>query len=157
MLTNLNPWLIWLIAAAAILIIEIISFSVALICLCIGCVGACFASILGASISLQIVVAALVTIGIFFVCGRKIKKFYSSLEKSQLYTSNMDAIIGRKGRVTSTVTHDYTDGGRVQVDGDSWQAYTTSANCPINIGSIVTIEDYDSIVVKVKAVPEGSF
>lgn len=157
MWTNLNPWLIWLIAAAATFIIEIISFSVALLCLCIGCVGACVASILGASIPLQIVTAAVITIAVFFICGRKIKKFYGALKKSQLHTSNMDAIIGRKGRVTSTVTHDYTDGGRVQVDGDSWQAYTTSTNCPINIGSIVTIEDYDSIVVKVKAVNEESF
>lgn len=151
MITDINPGLMWLIAAAALFIIEILSFSVALICLCIGCLAAAVLSICGVSVIAQILVAAVVTFAVFFICGRKIQHFYSTRKKSQLHTSNMDAIIGRKGRVTSTVTHDYTDGGRVQVDGDSWQAYTTSENCPINIGSIVTIVDYDSIVVKVKA------
>lgn len=154
MMTDINPGLIWLIASAALFIIEIASFTVALLCLCIGCLGASLVSLFGASVIVQIVVAAVITVATFFICGRKIQQFYRTRKKSQLHTSNMNAIIGRKGKVTSTVTRDYTDGGRVQVDGDSWQAYTTSENCPINIGSIVTIEDYDSIVVKVKAVNE---
>lgn len=150
MMTDINPGLIWLIASAALFIIEIASFTVALLCLCLGCLGAALVSIFGASATVQIAVAAVITIATFFICGNKIKHFYASKKKSQLYTSNMDAIIGRKGRVTATVTRDYTDGGRVQVDGDSWQAYTTSEDYPINIGTIVTIEDYDSIVVRVK-------
>lgn len=149
MIFDMNPVIFWLIVTAVLFIIEMMSFTVALLCLCLGCIGAIVAALCGLSVAVQAAVAAVLTIIIFFAAGAKIRKYFNSMRRSQLYTSNMDAIIGREGRVTSTVTRDYADGGRVQVDGDSWQAYTTSPE-PINIGSCVVIEAYDSIIVRVR-------
>ena len=150
MIMALNPVLAWLIVALALFIIEVLSGTVALLCLCFGSISAAIAAACGVPVAWQVAITAFVTLAVFFICGSKIKKYYANLRRHHRDTSNMEAIIGRTGRVTNQVTGNYTDGGRVQIDGDNWQAYTEPANSPIPTGAIVVVEKYDSIVIRVR-------
>lgn len=144
----------WLVLAAVLFIVEIFAGTAALLCLCAGCILAMLAALLGFSFPVQAVVMSVATIAIFFMLGPAIRRFYSRFHGVRHHISNMDALIGREGRVTSTVTDNYTDGGRVQIDGDSWQAFTTSVEQPIHVGSTVRVESYDSIVLHVRPAGE---
>lgn len=146
----MNPALIWIIAALALLIIEMMSGTVALLCLGAGCIIASLVALAGLDIVWQASLAAATAVVIFFVCGTKIKNYYANMRRHHKDTSNMEAIIGREGRVTNPVTANYTDGGRVQIDGDNWQAYTESPERPIPVGGKVVVESYDSIVIRVR-------
>lgn len=150
MMWGISAWAAWLIAAAILIIIEIVSGTVALLCVGMGCLAATLAAVLGLSVIAQAVAAVVVTVLIFVLAGPAIRNFYHKSRDVRHHISNMDALIGRTGRVTAQITDRYTDGGRVQIDGDSWQAYTTSPSAPLAVGSIVRVESYDSIVLHVK-------
>lgn len=152
----LNPSVAWLIVALALFITEVLSGTVALLCLCLGAVAAAVAAACGIPAAWQVAIAALVALTLFFICGSKIKDYYAYRRNHRRDTSNMEAIIGRKGRVTVEVTDDYTDGGRVRIDGDNWQACTGPEHSPIPAGTTVVVESYDSIVIRVRpaACPE---
>ncbi len=147
---EIHAWAAWLIAAAVLFIIEIVGGTVALLCVGAGCLVASGLAALGVSTAMQVVTAVAVTILVFVLAGPAIRNFYHKSRHVKHHISNMDALIGRTGRVTVMITDRYTDGGRVQIDGDSWQAYTTSPQAPLAVGSIVRVESYDSIVLHVK-------
>lgn len=151
----MNPALLWIIAALLLFIIEMMSGTVALLCLGAGCVAASLAALFGLDLVWQASIAAILTVAVFFICGTKIKNYYANMRRHHKDTSNMEAIIGREGRVTNPVTANYTDGGRVQIDGDNWQAYTESLERPIPVGGKVVVESYDSIVIRVRPVSKN--
>lgn len=155
-MTGISAWVAWLVAAALLFIIEIVGGTVALLCLGIGCVVAAVVAALGLSVVVQVLAAVVGTVLIFFLAGPAIRNFYHKSKDVRHHISNMDALIGRTGRVTVQITDKYTDGGRVQIDGDSWQAYTTSPSAPISVGAAVRVESYDSIVLHVRPVSQQS-
>lgn len=151
-MSGISAWVAWLVAAAILFIIEILGGTVALLCAGGGCVFAAVAAALGLSTVVQVLTAVVVTLLLFVLAGPAIRNYYRRGKGVEHHISNMDALIGRTGRVTARITDRYTDGGRVQIDGDSWQAYTTSPSAPLPVGSTVRVEAYDSIVLHVKPV-----
>lgn len=151
-MTGISAWVAWLIAAAVLFIIEILGGTVALLCVGVGCLSGALAAAVGVSVVWQTATALVVTVLVFVLAGPAIRRFYHKSRDVKHHISNMDALIGRTGRVTAQITDRYTDGGRVQIDGDSWQAYTTSPDAPLAVGSAVRVEAYDSIVLHVKPV-----
>lgn len=147
---GISAWVVWLVAAAILFIIEIIGGTVALLCLGAGCLVAAVVAALGLTVVVQFLTAAVVTVLVFLLAGPAIRNFYHKSKDVRHHISNMDALIGRTGRVTVQITDKYTDGGRVQIDGDSWQAFSTSPDVPLSVGSTVRVESYDSIVLHVR-------
>ncbi|MBD5230449.1 MAG: NfeD family protein [Bacteroidales bacterium] len=146
----MTPWLIWLVCAIVLLIIEVLSGTVAALCLALGCVLAIIPAVIGAdAIVTQFIVACVGAVGSFIILAPVIRRYKLNKPDHRDQRSNMDAIIGRTGIVTEPI---YPDGrqGRVKVDGDNWLAVTDACYCPVLKGETVEVLSYDSIVIKVR-------
>lgn len=139
-------WIVWLIFAATLVIVELLTQWISSFCLAIGCIAAMIAELCGASLVWQLVWLAIGTIA-GFVCF--IPLFKKRIERKKLASdhdgvSNMDALVGRKARVMVAIPDDGL--GRVKLDGDNWQA---ECAIPVPVGSEVRVVGYDSIILKV--------
>ena len=61
--------------------------------------------------------------------------------------SNADAIIGRIGRVSETITAGHF--GRVAIDGDDWKAQASTTKHDISVGQLVKVVGRESIIIDV--------
>lgn len=144
----MTAWLIWLIAALALMIVEVMTGTIAAACLSAGCLWAIVAAVSGGSLVLQFVVAAVGAVVAFGVIPPLIRKYRLNSSHHSSDASNMDAIIGRRGTVTQPIQEG--SAGRVRIDGDSWQAVADAKYCPVMTGDTVEVESYDSIIIKVR-------
>lgn len=145
-----SAWSIWLTIAAILLIIELLSGTAAALCLAAGCLVAIVPAIFGTGIVWQVTVAVAASVLALIFLGPAVRRLYARNKNPHESVSNMDALIGRIGKVTHRVTNLADDRGRVQIDGDSWLAYTNSPEQPLERGDQVVVESYDSIVICVK-------
>lgn len=146
----MTPWLIWLVCAIVLLIIEVLSGTVAALCLSVGCLLAMIpAAVNGDSTVVQFIVACVGAIAAFLILAPIIRKYKLNKASHSDQRSNMDALIGRTGIVTEPI---YPDGcqGRVKVDGDNWLAVTEARYCPVLKGETVEVLSYDSIIITVR-------
>ena len=142
-------WHVWLIVALVFFILEIFTTGIAVICFSFGAIGSCIASLLGANLTWQVIVFAIVTLLSFiFIRPMLIKLFYKK-GKNEVKT-NMEALIGRKGIVSEAIDP-VTGSGRVKVDGDDWKAVSVDDQ-PIELGARVEILKLDSVIVTVKKI-----
>lgn len=142
-------WTIWLIGAVVCGVIELLTQSVWTLCLSVGCVIALVACVFGASLPVQLVLLAAGALAMFFLAHKYMKRLrdnQSGLEPQEM-SSNMDALIGRIGRVTSDIPSGQL--GRVQIDGDNWQARARHEHESFNKGDQVKVISYDSIILTV--------
>lgn len=144
-------WIVWLIAVAVLLVVELLTGLVASFCLAFGCLLAFVAALAGWGIEVQLValVAGVIIAFIFLV------PFVNRIKKSRRphrleYNSNMDALIGREGVLSQAIEADGNP-GRLRIDGDYWQARSTDGS-PLPEGTRVRVTGYDSIILVVKAV-----
>ena len=146
----MEHWIFWLSLIVVLVIIELISQWLTTFCLAVGCVGALIANLMGASLPIQLITLAIVTLLTLMVAGPRFKARYARQNKAAATQSNMDALRGRAAVVTESIA----DGklGRVKVDGDRWQASSAQQGECFAVGDRVEIVDYDSIVVKVKSI-----
>lgn len=149
-MVTFSAWSIWLTIAAILLIIELLSGTAAALCLAAGCLIAIVPAIMGLGIVWQVTVAVAASVAALIFLGPAVRRLYARNRNPRETASNMDALIGRIGKVTHRVTNLADDHGRVQIDGDSWLAYTNSPEQPLERGSQVIVESYDSIVICVK-------
>ncbi len=147
----MEVWLIWLIATAILIIIELISGMVASFCLAIGCLAAMIVSALQIGMEIQLTAFAIATVLSFIFIAPVVKKWQNGKnEKSNTQGgSNMDALIGR---VVDVIQEIPCNGiGRIRIDGDNWQARSIS-NEAITAGSKVKVVSYESIIIEVEKV-----
>lgn len=150
----ISLWIVWLISAVLMLVVEISTGSMVALCLSLGCLVAIIPDLAGVSAIWQTVVMIAASTAAFVFLRPTLRKLIKP-KNTREYRTNMDALIGRTGKVTHQVTHHYDDNGRVQIDGDSWLAYTTSPDCPIPHGTQVVVEDYESLVLRVRPLSQG--
>ncbi len=142
-------WTIWLIGAIVCGVIELLTQSVWTLCLSVGCVVALVACVFGVSLPVQLILLAAGVLVMFFLAHRymnRLRKTASALEPQEM-SSNMDALIGRVGRVTDEIAPGHL--GRVQIDGDSWQARAHHESESFSRGDQVKVLSYDSIIITV--------
>ena len=149
----MDLWLIWMLAALLLFLIEIFTPGFAVACLSIGCLCSCvLAAIAPATLNWQIalfVVASL--LAFLFVRPFALKVLSKRAERKGQYKSNMESLIGRKATVIEEIPAE--DVGRVKVDGDEWQAVLSREiddRQDIPVGAKVVIVSYDSIILTVK-------
>ncbi len=142
----MEPWIIWLIAAAVLLIIEVLTQMMWALCLAIGAAGAMTCALLGLDITWQTVAMAALSVIGYVVLLPLFRRWHARTEAREARTG-MDALLGRR----ATVTHAIHPGrlGRARIDGDNWQVKAPSADKTIAAGSEVTVTSYDSIILTV--------
>lgn len=142
----MEPWIIWLIAAAVLLIIEVLTQMMWALCLAIGAAGAMTCALLGLDITWQTVAMATLSVIGYVVLLPLFRRWHARTEAREARTG-MDALLGRR----ATVTHAIHPGrlGRARIDGDNWQVKAPSADKTIAAGSEVTVTSYDSIILTV--------
>ena len=142
-------WYIWLIAAAALVVIELFTGGFGVLSFAFGCAAGAIASACGLSLNWQLLLAIIISL-VFFIFVRPFAVKFLLRGKTDEVRTNTDALIGRKVRVTETV--DPAAGtGHVAVDGDVWKAVTDAAE-PVPAGTMVRITAQDSLVLTVTPV-----
>lgn len=137
---------IWLIAAIVLVIVEICTAGFGSICFAIGAAFSAIVAGLGANLTWQIMVFAILSLLTFFFLRPVVMRFLE--RKSKNVKTNAEAIIGRKGIVSERI--DATQHtGRVAIDGDDWKAVSEDGSA-IEKGMEVKIVKLDSIIVTVK-------
>ena len=97
----MQPYQIWLIAAILLLIFEICSATFGAICFAIGAGFSALAAGLGANLTWQIIIFAVVSLLTFIFLRPVVMRFLD--RKSKDVKTNADAIIGRKGVVSERI------------------------------------------------------
>lgn len=114
-------WILWLIIAVIMLVIEIVTTGLATLWFAIGAVVAMIMDLCGASVASQIIAMAAISAVCFIVCMIWVKPKLESLRKKNVQKTNADRLIGREGVVI--VPFNSTEGkGQVKVDGQIWSA-----------------------------------
>ena len=144
----MQAYLIWLIAAIVLIIFEICSATFGAICFAIGAGFSALAAGLGANLTWQIIVFAVVSLLTFIFLRPFMMKFLD--RKSKDVKTNADALVGRKGIVSERIDAAHHT-GRVAIDGDDWKAVTADGSV-IEKGVEVEIVKLDSIILTVKTI-----
>lgn len=145
----MEPWIIWIIAAAALLIIEILSQMVWTLCLSAGSLAGMTAALAGADPLWQAVAMAVTAVATYIVIIPWYRRWHESVIARSGHQSRtgMDALLGRR----ATVTQEIKPGelGRARIDGDNWQVRAPGSHTPITRGEEVIVNSYDSIILNV--------
>ena len=137
---------IWLIVAIILVILEIATAGFGVICFAIGAGFSALAAGMGANLTWQIVIFAVVSLLTFIFLRPVVMRFLD--KKSKDVKTNADALVGRKGVVSERI--DATQHtGRVAIDGDDWKAVSENGEV-IEKGTEVEIVKLDSIIITVK-------
>lgn len=146
----METWIIWLIIAAIFVIAELLTSMVACFCIAVGCFVAFIVALCDYSLNSQLVALALgtvISLVVFIPLFKKRRE--KNAHKETHKASNMDALIGKIAVVTHEIPANAT--GRVQIDGDSWQARSANGGA-IAQGEKIKVINYDSIVLEVEAI-----
>ena len=115
----MNVWLLWILAAVVCGIIEVMSVSFVFLMFAIGALAAGVAAALGASVFVQVIVFAVVSLALLALLRPFLK---GRIDRSGGYVrTNTDALIGKTAYVTEAVGERH---GRVQFSGGEWSART---------------------------------
>ena len=145
----MNVWLLWILAAVVCGIIEVMSVSFVFLMFAIGALAAGVAAALGASVFVQVIVFAVVSLALLallrpFLKGR-IDRSGGSVR------TNTDALIGKTAYVTEAVGERH---GRVQFSGGEWSARTEGEE--LAVGTQVSVDRIDGATAVVSALDSSS-
>lgn len=140
-------WQIWAIAAVALFIIEIFAPAFIAICLAMGAVIAAIAAGCGMGLGGQLALFAVGVLASFFLARPFMLKYFH--KKDEVLT-NVDALVGRVGRVVVTIDP-MQNQGRVVVEGDDWRAVTEDDSV-VEAGEKVEVLKVDSTILTVKKI-----
>lgn len=140
----MDIWLYWVIAALLLFIVELFTSGFAVICLSIGAIGGAIAAASDASIEMQLLTFAIVSM-VAIICVRPLLKrlFFKNGEK---VATNASAMVGKRGVVCQEVDEDSV---RVMVEGVDWRAKSEDGEL-LPIGTKVVVTAIDSVVLTVK-------
>lgn len=148
----MEAWIIWLIVAAVLATIEVLTQMIWTLCLAAGCIFAMAASILGVTLEWQLVVLAAASVLAFLTFMPWFKKWHEGRTRREKRDdrTGMDALLGRRAVVIEEIRPGSL--GRARIDGDNWQVRSTSSHGIIRKGEEVVVTSYDSIVLDVAAI-----
>jgi membrane protein implicated in regulation of membrane protease activity len=111
----------------------------------IGFIFAAIGNYFGLEVKWQILLFAFGVALTYFLIRPIITKYGYRKDKVK---TNQDALINKNGTVTEEI-HPLKNTGRIKIDGDDWNAKSLN-NEIIQIGTIVTVVEIESIVLIVK-------
>ena len=140
-------WLWWIGAALALGILEMLSLDLVLAMFAGGAIAGAIAYLLGATVPVQFVVAALTSVLLLFTLRPWLLRHLRA--RMPLVETNAAALVGREAVVVSTVTG---EGGRVKLAGEVWSARVDAAQT-IPPGTEVRVSRIDGATAVVAPVP----
>ena len=144
----MTPAQYWLIAAIVLFILEVITPGFVLANLAVAAMASSAAAWFGASFNMQLLVFAVTGLISFVTLRPLLRK--TIMKGKHAVPTGTSALIGRVVRVTDDIPPP-PEVGRVQIDGDSWQAISQHT-APIAAGTTVRILRVDSASVYVEPV-----
>ncbi|MCR5328506.1 MAG: NfeD family protein [Saccharofermentans sp.] len=142
-------WVVWLVIAIIMLVIEVVTTGLATLWFAVGALVAMVMDLCGAPLVAQIAVMAGVSIICFVLCMIWIKPKLESLRKKNIQRTNADRLIGRDGIVIVPLNR--TEGkGQVKIDGQVWSA---KADTDIAEGIKVTVKAIEGVKLVVEIAP----
>ena len=145
---DIEIWHIWIIIAVILFIAEVFFPTFLPACIAIGCLFAGIVSAFDCGIKIQLLAFVAGALIAFFGVRPLMLKYFH--KKSGNIKTNMEALIGKVGRVTETINSAKNE-GRIVVEGDDWKAETEHDEI-VNIGEKVEIVQVNSTVLIVKPV-----
>ena len=145
---DVEPWHIWIIITILLFIVEIFAPTFLAACLGIGCLLSGLFSYFDFGVRVQLVAFSIGTLGSFFGVRPFMLKYVHS--RSQKVRTNVDALIGKVGRVSVPIDNCKNE-GRVSIDGDDWKAESVN-DIIINAGEKVEIVSINSTIMTVKPI-----
>ena len=139
-------WVIWLVIAIIMLIIEIVTTGLATLWFALGALVAMIMDLCGAPLPAQIIVMAVVSIVTFILCMIWIRPKLESLRKKNVQRTNADRLIGREG-VVIVPLNGLEGKGQVKIDGQVWSA---KADTDIAEGIKVTVKSIEGVKLVVE-------
>ena len=136
-------WLIWIIIAVVLIIVEVLTQMLWALCLGAGAILAMAASL---DLVWQIVIMAVAALGFYLVAFPWFRRIHNA-RTAHTARTGMDALLGRRAIVTETVRPGSL--GRARIDGDNWQVQAPSEPMAIPVGAEVIVTGYDSIILTV--------
>lgn len=140
----------WIIFSGVCLITEIFTAGFLLFFPGIGALIACIAALLGANITIQIILFAVSTTLMILLLRPIIAKVF----KADKHTpTNSDALVGRRGVVLKKISGKLGV-GQIKVSGEIWSAISDSDK-PINVDSEVIVEKIIGVKLLVSEVEKN--
>jgi len=144
----MEDWLIWFIAAIALVVAEMFTAGFWLACLAVGAIAAGLTALLpGLGVAVQ---------GITFAVGSLLSMVglrpqllrYFQLTSGSGVRTGVDALLGKTGVVTERI-EPLSGLGRVKVDGEDWRGASSDATV-IEPGTLVTVIQVDGTTLMVE-------
>ncbi len=124
----------WLVLTVVLAVFEIMTLGLSTIWFAIGALCAFIASLLGASIPMQIVIFIVVSVVALLLVRPLSVKYFNN----KVTPTNIDAVIGRKVKVTKVIDNN-NETGTVTMDGTTWNARNGADDDIIEEGTTVTV------------------
>ena len=138
-----NPWSLWLLAAAALAVSEMLTLDLTLLMLAGGALaGAAVGLVLPGAVWVQVAVAVVVAVSLLGFLRPEILK---RVHKGPGYRSSIDKMVGSPGLTMSQVT---ASSGEVKVAGEIWSARSYDGE-PIGAGVEVEVFEVDGVTAVV--------
>ena len=141
---NIAMWIIWLVAAAVLLVIEGLTMGLTTIWFAIGALCAMIVALLGGGLAMQIICFVVVSV-LMLLFTRKI--FVDKL-KTGKETTNIDSMIGKVGEVRAEIKP-YMP-GIIYVWGQEWTAISSKQDEEFEPGSKVRVVGVDGVKLLVE-------
>ncbi|MDR1459605.1 MAG: NfeD family protein [Bacteroidales bacterium] len=144
-------WQIWLIVAVFFLVVEILTSTFVFLCFSIGCVVSSIFAYFGVGLSIQLLIFSIITCASFFTVRPFMLKY--AYRKSDKIKTNVDALVGMKGRVIEAINLEKNT-GRVFVSGDDWRAESENGEV-IQKDEQIEVKQVNSTILIVKQIEKG--
>ena len=129
----MSLWVIWVIAAAALGVAELLTTTLALGLVAVGALAAALTSALGGDIALQLIAFAVVSLaGIMLIRPYALRR----LRRRPELRTGTAALVGQTGFVLADVT---PNAGRIRIGGEEWSARPYDEMSVIPSGSTVDV------------------
>ncbi len=135
----------WLLFAAVLVIIEILTAGFGMVCFAIGTLAGAVVAYCGYSFNWQMMAFAAGSLLALAIIKPLAKKYIT--KKQQYVPMNAEAIVGMNGVVTEEI-NPALHTGRVAVNGDDWKAVIETDEV-IPVGTNVAVIKQDSLVLTV--------
>ena len=139
----------WLGILIVLVIIELATLGLTTIWFAGGALIAFIASLLGASIAVQVVLFLAVSVVLLFFTRPLAMKY---VNKNRIKT-NVDSLIGQKAIVLTDIDN-LREEGQVRLDGKEWTARSENPDEIIKAGSVGAVQKISGVKVIVKKVRE---
>ena len=139
--------IVWLVLLIVFLIVEALTVVMVSLWFAGGALAALAASLLGASLWLQIALFLLVSAGLLASLRGVVRKHFTP----RLERTNVDALIGSRGYVTADIDN-ISATGTVKLGAMEWSA-RSSSGAPIAKGTLVEVNRIEGVKVFVSPVP----